>query len=1028
MIRFVKSAALLSGCALAALSALPPAAHAQSSRTLPLSVQESFRIGSAGVLCTAQNTPNLPSLSGIFDRGYRIVCRDAASAVGSLLAVRNSGDSPAAIAFQDRLATLQCRDEGTETIDNLGSVNTSLCADAGNSVEYRVYSYRDGKTLYLAEGLAGYDSALRLGLASMVQDSAVEGKVEVATTQVSDPAAFARIQAGSLDIEGARSEAYYRNHSGSYAEAAEFFSTLSTRQDTNRNRIAEFLANEGLQQSNLGNFDAADASLRRAEAAVAARDGVTQRLIRNFRIINQLNQRNFDAALAALDVPVVALNGDIYNQEIATGYITPALADQINRENASLRQVGGIDSGLTDAERGQILDGQADQLRGVALRLSGDFAGAQIAQNAALERLEDVRDGRVTSTAWLRSDIQSELGLIAEGLGDPVKAREYYTTAAQIFAQEHPQSPAVLSAQARIAAFEGRSGNVDQALAIYADIVEQSAGISGAAVIMRNILAPYFDLLVTRPEDDIQSAAAMFLASQALQRPGVAQTQAVLARELSEGNDEASALFRLSVTRTRAITRTRSEIARLEAREVLTEAAVEQLALARQSLASLQADQTRLQSRLSSFSQYRVLAPQTVMLEEMQALLGPGEAYYKVNIVDETVYSILITANSVRSFRVDESVPALEEAVNKLRQSIVIIENGLPVTYPFDVTTARALYTALFAPVDDTLNDVTHLIYEPDGPLLKLPPYLLVTEQEGVDAYLEASKDIDADPYDFTGIKWFGKGRDMSIAVSPRSFSDVRAIAPSNSKYAYLGLGQNSIIQQRPDANAASAANADPECAWGAGTWQQPISPAELFLARDIIGESRSNVLTQEAFSDTALLQRDDLNDYRIIHFATHGLVTAPKPQCTARPGLVTSFGDTGSDGLLNFQEIFDLRLNADVVILSACDTAGTASAAASLEAGISTGGDYALDGLVRAFVGAGARSVVASHWPVPDDFDATARLIGGMFSAEADTSLATSLRNAQEDLMADPLTSHPYYWAAFIILGDGTKALLPES
>lgn len=1028
MIRFVKSAALLSGCALAALSALPPAAHAQSSRTLPLSVQESFRIGSAGVLCTAQNTPNLPSLSGIFDRGYRIVCRDAASAVGSLLAVRNSGDSPAAIAFQDRLATLQCRDEGTETIDNLGSVNTSLCADAGNSVEYRVYSYRDGKTLYLAEGLAGYDSALRLGLASMVQDSAVEGKVEVATTQVSDPAAFARIQAGSLDIEGARSEAYYRNHSGSYAEAAEFFSTLSTRQDTNRNRIAEFLANEGLQQSNLGNFDAADASLRRAEAAVAARDGVTQRLIRNFRIINQLNQRNFDAALAALDVPVVALNGDIYNQEIATGYITPALADQINRENASLRQVGGIDSGLTDAERGQILDGQADQLRGVALRLSGDFAGAQIAQNAALERLEDVRDGRVTSTAWLRSDIQSELGLIAEGLGDPVKAREYYTTAAQIFAQEHPQSPAVLSAQARIAAFEGRSGNVDQALAIYADIVEQSAGISGAAVIMRNILAPYFDLLVTRPEDDIQSAAAMFLASQALQRPGVAQTQAVLARELSEGNDEASALFRLSVTRTRAITRTRSEIARLEAREVLTEAAVEQLALARQSLASLQADQTRLQSRLSSFSQYRVLAPQTVMLEEMQALLGPGEAYYKVNIVDETVYSILITANSVRSFRVDESVPALEEAVNKLRQSIVIIENGLPVTYPFDVTTARALYTALFAPVDDTLNDVTHLIYEPDGPLLKLPPYLLVTEQEGVDAYLEASKDIDADPYDFTGIKWFGKGRDMSIAVSPRSFSDVRAIAPSNSKYAYLGLGQNSVIQQRPDANAASAANADPECAWGAGTWQQPISPAELFLARDIIGESRSNVLTQEAFSDTALLQRDDLNDYRIIHFATHGLVTAPKPQCTARPGLVTSFGDTGSDGLLNFQEIFDLRLNADVVILSACDTAGTASAAASLEAGISTGGDYALDGLVRAFVGAGARSVVASHWPVPDDFDATARLIGGMFSAEADTSLATSLRNAQEDLMADPLTSHPYYWAAFIILGDGTKALLPES
>jgi hypothetical protein len=101
-----------------------------------------------------------------------------------------------------------------------------------------------------------------------------------------------------------------------------------------------------------------------------------------------------------------------------------------------------------------------------------------------------------------------------------------------------------------------------------------------------------------------------------------------------------------------------------------------------------------------------------------------------------------------------------------------------------------------------------------------------------------------------------------------------------------------------------------------------------------------------------------------------------------ARPALVTSFGDSGSDGLLTFREIFDLKLDADVVILSACDTAGMATVGASREAGVTTGGNYALDGLVRAFVGAGARSVVASHWPVPDDFDATKRLIGGLLDA----------------------------------------------
>ena len=139
----------------------------------------------------------------------------------------------------------------------------------------------------------------------------------------------------------------------------------------------------------------------------------------------------------------------------------------------------------------------------------------------------------------------------------------------------------------------------------------------------------------------------------------------------------------------------------------------------------------------------------------------------------------------------------------------------------------------------------------------------------------------------------------------------------------------------------------------------------------------------------------------------------------------MTSFAADGSDGLLSFKEIFDLKLDADVVILSACDTAGAATSGASREAGVTTGGNYALDGLVRAFVGAGARSVVASHWPVPDDYDATKRLVSGMLGADPGQSLASALGTAQAGLMDDPRTSHPFYWAAFIILGDGAKPLV---
>jgi CHAT domain-containing protein len=305
--------------------------------------------------------------------------------------------------------------------------------------------------------------------------------------------------------------------------------------------------------------------------------------------------------------------------------------------------------------------------------------------------------------------------------------------------------------------------------------------------------------------------------------------------------------------------------------------------------------------------------------------------------------------------------------------------------------------------------------------MLRLPISLFVMDQSSVDSYLERAKAGGDAAYDFRSIQWLGRDRDISTSVSPRSFAQLRRARPSAGRREYLGLGQNTPPAGAAEGQVLSAADRD--CLLPLSSWDHPISAKELETAASILktlDPTGVQIVTGDQFTDTGLQARTDLNQYRILHFATHGVVTARAAKCAAQPALLTSFGGTGSDGLLTFKEIFDLHLDADLVILSACDTAGKATAAATAQAGLSTGGDVALDGLVRAFVGAGSRLVIASHWPVPDDFNATQRLISGLFSAPSGTPTVTALRLSERQLMDDPNTSHPFYWAAFAAIGDG--------
>ena len=1045
---------------LASAVAAPPAIAADS-----LSLIDSFRIGNAGVLCSAQSQAADPALKGLFDRGYRIICRDAAAPVGSLYVLRSG--APALPAG--------CPVPAAASVSGLPGVQVSRCTiDGLGHVRYQVTR---GRTLFVADGLAGYGSALELGLQSLLADAPVLGTVEVAATEAGDPAAFARLQAGNLEPGQALAEAYTRNNSASYAEAAEFFDLLVERSRQGApgfTRSAEYLTNQGLQQSNLMNFAEADRLFARAGQVMDGSDPVASRLLRNHRAQHLLNQRRNSQALEMLGRAVGGNVGTTDASRLASGFIDMPLSQRLNIDDAAMRALGAGSAALTLEERVAILDAQAQYLAAAARAGLGELAAADVALVDAQNRLSRLRGGRVLSILWLRAAVANELARVGERLGKPVNAHAALEKAVALTEAQFPQSAALLAAQAQLAALLSRQGDAAGSATLFRAIIKAAPETPGAGQVLRPLMGSWFAQLAD--QGDATAAADLFDAAQILVRPGVAQTQAVLARELSGGSDEAATLFRQSITLSRDVVRTEGDVARLAQIEAPTVIEQEQLAALQVKLAQLGRDQTAVLAKLAEFPRFRSISNSTVTLATLQRALKADESYYKLILLGEEAYAITIGREGAAVVKVAATASELGLMVKTIRDSVVLFENGRPTTYPFDAAAARRLYGLLTGPGDGAAAKLVlasrHLVVEPDGALLQLPFNLLVTADDRLADYQARQDDPNADPFDARGIAWLGRDRMISTATSARSFIDVRGLAGSRAANAYLGLGQNSVpagavpptlppppppapprgiggkggskMAQTSTVRGAGAdsgggfgfaAPATPipvsslpprsDCDWPLAEWSRPISSAELLLAADLLKAGGSRVSTGDAFTDTGLMERKDLKDYRVIHFATHGLVTAPRPECPARPALLTSFGGPQTDGLLSFRDIFDLSLDADTIILSACDTAGAATASATREAGITTGGNFALDGLVRAFVGAGARAVIASHWPVPDSFDATKTLITGLFADAGEVSVGEALRRSQVKMMDVAETSHPYYWSGFAIIGDAAKPLM---
>lgn len=999
-----RTISMRSGLAIAAaigLSTHPAAASTRISRS------DAFSIGSqASGFCEVQAEQQGQALPSIFDNQYRVLCRDASAPIARIYAFRGSGDDGYR-EWRERVPShLQCGPERALGSDFGKDAVVARCKRGTAEAGLNLYKARQGNRLFVAEGLEAYSSVISLAVRSLLRDRVQPGEISIPVTSATDVATFARLEAASLDLDAALTQGYGRNNAGEYAQSAEFFEMVSARLSGEVAKTAESRAALALQRSNLGRFGEADQIFSEIDPS-QIRDSAQRQLVQNFAAAHLINTGRYAEALAQFDTnDPAASSGDTHEPGIT-------LQEAQSLNGASLFELMGGQGELAKAElKARILDAQSAQLRGTALRLSGNPGDAQAALGRADQILATLPVQQSGAFARLRTQILLEQATLDDAAGDHAGAEAKLSTAMSLLSGPYALAPAAIAIEARFAAHLAQAGNPKRALETYRSLLAKADALPSGSGPKASDLQDFFRLLADR--GDRQSVAELFAASQFLTRPGVAQTQALLARGLGEGSDEAAQLFRASLDLTREVERVRQQFSAGS-----EPAQADQL---RGRIAMLEEEQTATLAKLAQFPRYRALATQRTGLDELQAALREGENYWKLTAVGDDLYGFLIKPGQAEFYVIDLKVPELRQAVAELKNSISVSSRAGTQIVPFDVALSHELFTRLAGPVADKLQSARHLIFEPDDAMFQLPLAVLVTDARDVQAYGDSLR-AGGDPFDFRPVRWLGSKVDLSTSVSARSFLDVRASQPSRAAKEYLGLGENVVPQATSVPSSDDTRSAD--CAWPLRSWRKPISARELEVASAIFGSGKAATLTGEAFTDTAILAHPEVGDYRILHFATHGLTGAPRAGCPSQPALMTSFGDERSDGLLSFEEIFDLKLDADLILLSACDTATQATAAATRAAGISGGGDFPLDGLVRAFVGAGARMVLATDWAIPDDFNATEKLITQLFRAGEGASVASALRESQLLVSREAETSHPFYWAAFVLVGDGARPLM---
>ncbi|MCR9129873.1 MAG: CHAT domain-containing protein [Alphaproteobacteria bacterium] len=458
---------------------------------------------------------------------------------------------------------------------------------------------------------------------------------------------------------------------------------------------------------------------------------------------------------------------------------------------------------------------------------------------------------------------------------------------------------------------------------------------------------------------------------------------------------------------------------------------------ARERLDRLTGELETLDRRLDAeFPEYAQLTnPSPLSIVEAQGLLRADEAMILFLVGERGSFVFAIDREGSDWARVDLNADDLAEAVDTLRQSLdpaygrgpwntVPVQSAGSGLDPFDRAEAYRLYQALFAPIEARLDGKRHVYAIPSGALSSLPLGVMVTEEPQGD---------DADPRALAGTAWLARDFAMTVLPTPSSLRSLARFGESSARSPFFGVG-DPCIGSRAGANCDRGGPASgggdrgaaPESFRGAstrGVYNADVDavrslaalpntrPELVALARAFGADPDRDLLVGAAATETALTSSSDLRDRRVIAFATHGLIADELPGLV-EPALVLTPPDEameGDDGLLTASEIArDLDLDADWVILSACNTAAPDGAGAE-----------SLSGLASAFFYAGARSLLVSHWVVDDA--AARRITTGALAAmneDPQAGRSEALRQSLLTLMEEDQFAHPAMWAPFVLVG----------
>jgi len=422
-----------------------------------------------------------------------------------------------------------------------------------------------------------------------------------------------------------------------------------------------------------------------------------------------------------------------------------------------------------------------------------------------------------------------------------------------------------------------------------------------------------------------------------------------------------------------------------------------------------------------------------LIAEEVPTLLDANEAlvFFLVGANESYVFALTREGFEWRTLSLgEESVSAKVAAfrrgldVVELTKSISMGEAQL-----FDLAAAHELYVALFGPIEALIKHKPQLLIVPSGPLTALPFHLLVVDKPVIIGPQMQINEMAA----YRDAAWLVKRHAVTVLPSVANLKALRVSArKGQGTKPMIGFGDPVFA---PDKVAALAGQRTARVKIAARTrayseyWQGasvnraklaealaplPDSADELKAVAAKLGAPASDIYLGRNATE-ANVKRLPLADYRVVYFATHGLV-AGDVEGLGEPSLALTLPNEPSeldDGLLTASEVAQLELNADWVVLSACNTA----------AGEKPGAE-ALSGLARAFFYAGARALLVSHWGI--DSKAAVRLATSTFdimNSDRTIGRAEALRRAMLiylDDRSDIWNAYPAFWGSFSLVGDG--------